>query len=157
VTQRRGRKYLIEEKATEIPVVLTLFDALYIEGKTLVDIPYLERRKILEKTVRETENIQITHPTITNKPEILNQLIEEAVTHHDPGADESRRIIRFHPDLMLYWDQIRSWVKHLDLYKMDGMENVQISWMATHKENFAKPLTSAGDAAAWALRHHKGR
>ena len=79
VTQRRGRKYLIEEKATEIPVVLTLFDMLYLEGKTLVDLPYLERRKMLEKTVKETEEIKITHPVITDEPEKLNQLMEEAI------------------------------------------------------------------------------
>lgn len=79
VTQRRGRKYKIEEKVTEIPVILVLFDILYLEGKTLIDFPYLERREILEKIVTETENIQITHPRIVDNPDELNKLMENAI------------------------------------------------------------------------------
>lgn len=79
VTQRRGRKYQIEEKAAEIPVVLVLFDVLYLEGKTLIDLPYTSRREVLEKIIKETENVQITHPTVIYKPDELNQLMDKAI------------------------------------------------------------------------------
>ena len=79
VTQRRGRKYHIEEKAVEIPVILVIFDVLYLEGKTLTNLPYVDRREILEKLVRETEKVQITHPQIIDNPNKLNQLLDKAI------------------------------------------------------------------------------
>ncbi|MEM2920935.1 MAG: ATP-dependent DNA ligase [Candidatus Bathyarchaeia archaeon] len=79
VTHRRGRKYDVKETAEEIPVVLFLFDILYLNGKTLVDAPYEERRKALESVVRETDSVKITHPEIVSDPERLNKLMEEAV------------------------------------------------------------------------------
>ncbi len=79
VTHRRGRKYDVKETAEEIPVVLVLFDVLYLNGKTLVDASYLERRKALERIVRETESVKITHPVIVSESKRLDELMEEAV------------------------------------------------------------------------------
>ena len=78
VTQRRGRKYDIKRMTDKIPVVLILFDALYVNGKSLIDFPYLERRRILKKTVRETKGIRLTHPLITDNPVELDNLIDTA-------------------------------------------------------------------------------
>ena len=78
VTQRRGRKYDIKRMTDKIPVVLILFDALYVNGKSLIDFPYLERRRILKKTVRETKGVRLTHPLITDNPVELDNLIDTA-------------------------------------------------------------------------------
>lgn len=79
VTHRRGRKYEVKEKAEEIPVVLELFDILYLKGETLLDTPYLKRRDALTSVVKETEHVKITHPTILKDPKKLDELMEEAV------------------------------------------------------------------------------
>jgi len=79
VTHRRGRKYDVKETAEEIPVVLVLFDILYLNGKTLVDATYTERRKVLESIITETDSVKITHPLIISDPNRLNELMEEAV------------------------------------------------------------------------------
>ncbi|MDQ1279671.1 MAG: ligase 1 [Thermoproteota archaeon] len=79
VTQRRGRKYEIKEKVEEIPVVLVLFDILFADGMTLIDLPYTERRKRLEQIVLESERIRLTHPLVTNKPEDLDRYMDEAI------------------------------------------------------------------------------
>ena len=79
VTRRRGRKYDVKETAEEIPVVLVLFDVLYLNGKTLVDASYSERRKALESIIRETDSVKITHPIIVSDPDRLNEMMEEAV------------------------------------------------------------------------------
>ncbi len=78
VTQRRGRKYDIKRMTDKIPVVLILFDALYVNGKSLIDFPYLERRRILKKMVRETKGIRLTHPLIIDNPVELDNLINTA-------------------------------------------------------------------------------
>lgn len=47
--RRFRRKHDIMAAVNEIPVQLHLFDALYVDGKQLVDIPYRERWTTLEK------------------------------------------------------------------------------------------------------------
>jgi DNA ligase-1 len=78
VTQRRGRKYEIKRMTEEVPVVLILFDALYIDGKSLIDFPYLKRRQTLKKIVRETNSIRMMHPLITDNSVELDTLIDTA-------------------------------------------------------------------------------
>jgi len=47
-TTKRRRKYNIEEKAKELPLVLFGFDVLYLNGQDITTKPYSERRKLLE-------------------------------------------------------------------------------------------------------------
>ncbi|MGA1792653.1 MAG: ATP-dependent DNA ligase [Thermoplasmatota archaeon] len=51
ISQRRGRKYELDSKIDEIPVVLVLFDCLYLDGKTLIDRPYMERRAAISRAL----------------------------------------------------------------------------------------------------------
>lgn len=44
----RRRKYGVEEAMREYPIALNLFDVLYVDGKVCIDLPYMERRRILE-------------------------------------------------------------------------------------------------------------
>jgi DNA ligase-1 len=46
------RKYEIEKMVQEIPIQMNAFDVIYSEGKLLVEVPFVERRNILEKMVR---------------------------------------------------------------------------------------------------------
>lgn len=48
-TVQRKRKYDVEEFSKNIPLKLVVFDCLYFEGESLIDKPYEQRRKILEK------------------------------------------------------------------------------------------------------------
>ncbi|MBI2599085.1 ATP-dependent DNA ligase [Candidatus Curtissbacteria bacterium] len=50
-TTKRRRKYNIEEKAKELPLILFAFDVLYLNGKDVTAKPYKERRKLLESIV----------------------------------------------------------------------------------------------------------
>lgn len=48
-TTQRKRKYDIDQFSKNIPLRLVVFDALYQNGVSLIDKPYVERRKIVEK------------------------------------------------------------------------------------------------------------
>ncbi len=123
VTQRRGRKYDIAEKIEEIPVVLTLFDILYLKGKTLVNLPYTERRKLLEKTVKETDKVQLTHPIITDKPSDLDKLMDKAI---EAGC-EGLVIKSVKPD-STYQAGARGflWIKYKREYKSEMADTVDL-------------------------------
>jgi DNA ligase-1 len=51
VLNRIRRKYRVRELSDQIPMQLRPFDILYLDGESLVDRPFVERRSLLEKTV----------------------------------------------------------------------------------------------------------
>ncbi len=81
VSHRRGRKYDIEKAMEEIPVVLFLFDVLYINGEDMTMKPYPERREMLEKWVKETNRVKFAHRIVSGDigeiKRFFNQAIED--------------------------------------------------------------------------------
>lgn len=69
LSQRIHRKYDIEKMAKEIPIQVNLFDVVYLDGKMLFDMPFKERRKILEKITKE----------IPGKFKLADQLITDDI------------------------------------------------------------------------------
>ncbi|EQD56707.1 ATP dependent DNA ligase, central domain protein, partial [mine drainage metagenome] len=49
VTITRKRKHNVLEKSEEIPLKCLVFDLLYLDGLSLMERPFAERRKILEE------------------------------------------------------------------------------------------------------------
>ena len=48
ILKRFRRKYNVQKIALQIPLHLFLFDLIYLDGKSVVDLPLIERRKLLE-------------------------------------------------------------------------------------------------------------
>lgn len=63
ITITRKRKYDIGEKSKELPLHLKVFDCLYLDGKEIYSLPFLERRRIVEK--------YFSYPPIVTPTEIL--------------------------------------------------------------------------------------
>ncbi|MGP8012753.1 MAG: ATP-dependent DNA ligase [Halobacteriota archaeon] len=51
VLNRIRRKYRVRELSDQIPMQLRPFDILYLDGESLIDRPFVERRELLDKTV----------------------------------------------------------------------------------------------------------
>ncbi|MBN2150414.1 MAG: ATP-dependent DNA ligase [Candidatus Lokiarchaeota archaeon] len=51
ILMQRRRKHGIEEKSEEVPTRVYLFDVLFLEGKSMLDAPYLERRAAMEGAI----------------------------------------------------------------------------------------------------------
>ena len=68
-TMTRRRKHEIEKISAQIPIKFYVFDILYKDGKSLIDLKYLERRKMLEKTVKDGRLFEVVAYQITDKPE----------------------------------------------------------------------------------------
>jgi DNA ligase-1 len=68
-TVKRKRKHGIEEAATEYPLQLFLFDLLYLNGESCLDMPYIKRHNQLEKL---TKPVDSKHIFISKNVEIHN-------------------------------------------------------------------------------------
>ncbi len=71
-TVQRKRKYGIEEAVKKLPLKIFIFDLLYLDGKDLLHLPFIERRKILEKVLTGYGNgIRLVDHKITSDPAVV--------------------------------------------------------------------------------------
>jgi DNA ligase 1 len=86
ISQRIKRKYGIEEMARHFPIELQVFDIIYYNGENLIDKPFIERRKLIEKIVREEPlKISLARQIITDNPSEVEKFYEEALEQNQEG------------------------------------------------------------------------
>ena len=87
LSQRIHRKYDIDEMAEEIPIQMNLFDALYVDGKILVELPLNERRKILQKIVKPISGrFKLAEQLITNDIKKAEKFYKAALDAKQEGV-----------------------------------------------------------------------
>ena len=108
---RRIRK--IELTAEEIPVQLHLFDALYIDGKSLIREPYTKRR---EKLVEVAGSIPLTRQIIAKSVEEAEKFLQDALEGGHEGLMAKRLDSPYTPGVRgKRWFKIKSVLDPLDL------------------------------------------
>lgn len=78
---RRRRKYGIKEMAEQIPIQIHLFDVLVADGKTVVEKPYEERRRILERKVEPVPGrVMVVERRVTGKKEEVEEFLRYSLS-----------------------------------------------------------------------------
>ena len=86
ISQRIKRKYDIDKLIEKLPVELNIFDVLYHDGKNLMNMPFIERRKVVEKIVKTKEwVIRPSVQIITDDEEKAQEFHEEALKVGEEG------------------------------------------------------------------------
>lgn len=83
ILRRFRRKYDVSATALEIPLYLNLFDILYLNGESLIDIPLIQRRKKLEEVCHKSI---VAEQTITDNAAIVEEIYEEALAAGHEGV-----------------------------------------------------------------------
>lgn len=85
VSQRIKRKYDIEDMAKKYPVEVVIFDAMHY-NESLLHTPFKERRKILEKHVKEKPGIlRLAQQIITDDEEKATAFYKQALAEGQEG------------------------------------------------------------------------
>jgi len=79
LTIQRKRKHGIAAMAEKYPLHLFLFEALFVDGEDLTNIPYAKRHDKIKKLLSSGERISIAESIITDKPQELEKYFEECV------------------------------------------------------------------------------
>jgi len=83
-TVQRKRKHGIAKKAKEVPLKVFVFDILHLNGKTLLKLPFSQRRKILETVLKlnktEDKTIILTQQKIVTKAKDFETFFQKTVT-----------------------------------------------------------------------------
>lgn len=81
VSQRIKRKYDIEKLVKDLPIELNVFDVLYYNGNSLIKTPFRERRKIIERIVKQEKY------KIRPSQSIITSVISEAEKFYKKALD----------------------------------------------------------------------
>ena len=81
----RRRKYGIKEAMEDHPIMLFMFDALYVDGKDLTLQTYPVRHKHLENIIEQTEKVKVAEYIIAEDPDQLELFFEKTVEDGSEG------------------------------------------------------------------------
>ncbi|MCJ7445584.1 MAG: ATP-dependent DNA ligase [Methanotrichaceae archaeon] len=82
ILKRFRRKYNVKKLVSEIPLSLFLFDIIYFDGKSLVNLPLFERRAILTKVA---EQEIVAQQVLSDQPEIAAEIYQKALDSGHEG------------------------------------------------------------------------
>lgn len=107
VSQRIKRKYDIEKVSKEIPVVINVFDVLYLNGKSLLEEPQRKRREIIEKIIKEIPNkIKVTDAIITDNLTKAEKFYKESLKAGNEGVIIKNLYKKYTPGR-----RVKGWIK----------------------------------------------
>ena len=78
-TMTRRRKHDIGEISKKVSIDFYIFDIISKNGKSLMDKNYLERRKVLEETIKKGGPFKLVPHELTKSPERINELYRQRI------------------------------------------------------------------------------
>ena len=75
----RRRKYGIARAVSQYPITVNFFDVMFVDGKSCLDMHYKERRKILEKLVKEDTFAKLVPMVIVKNDNDVEDFLENAI------------------------------------------------------------------------------
>ena len=113
VMRRFKRVHAIEDMIKRIPVKLYLFDVLYLDGESLISLPYTQRRQILADHAGE---IQLAKQLVTDKMEEAERFLKEAMDAGHEGLVAKKLASEYTPGIRgKRWLKIKPVLEPLDL------------------------------------------
>jgi len=98
ISQRIRRKHEVGKLINELPVEINVFDVLYLNGENVMDKPFRDRRKILEKIVTPLHfKIRLSTQFISNNKEEVRKFYEDALRLGEEGVMLKNLESSYHP------------------------------------------------------------
>ncbi len=87
ISQRIKRKYDIEEMARKFPVEVDVFDILFFNKDSLLKVPFIERRKVLEKiVVPVVHEIKLAAHIVTDDEVVAEKFYKSSLAAGNEGV-----------------------------------------------------------------------
>ena len=123
ILMSRKRKYDVEQYVEDVPVKLMLFDVLYVDGQSVIDRSFPERRRLLESIIRSHDRIEPAQLTETDDVEEIEGFFNQAVERGFEGIMAKSRA-----EDSVYRAGARewSWIKWKRDYSQDLVDSFDI-------------------------------
>jgi DNA ligase 1 len=87
ISQRIKRKHGIEDMGKSFPIELAVFDIIYYNGESLIEKPFGDRRKLIEKIVKEEKfKIVLAKQIITKDASRVEDFYAQALRDNQEGV-----------------------------------------------------------------------
>ncbi len=117
ISQRIKRKYDIEKVADELPVEVNVFDIIYFEGKNQFKTPFKERRKMIERIIKEhPKKLVLAKQIITDDLKKAEAFYKEALAAGEEGVMAKKLDGEYQPGRKVgYGVKVKPVMESLDL------------------------------------------
>ena len=136
ISQRVKRKYDIEKVALEFPVEVNVFDIIFLEGKNLINEPFEERRKLLEKIVPVLDKkIVPARKFVTDSEETAKKFYEDSLSSGNEGLMAKKMDAPYKPGSRVgYMLKLKPTMETLDLVIVaaEWGEGKRSSWLTSY-------------------------
>lgn len=86
ISQRIKRKYHIEQLIKKLPVEINIFDILYYNGESLLDLDFVKRRERIKKIVKpEKYKIRLSYQIVTSDEREAEEFYKNALKIGEEG------------------------------------------------------------------------
>jgi len=127
-TVQRKRKHGILKAVKDVPLKLFIFDILFKDGKSLLDLPFSQRRKELEKIKFSDRRIEIARQTIVDSASKIRDLIKKYLAEGLEGAMIKKIDAPYKPGARGY-----HWVKYKKTTEEGVADTIDCLVMGTYK------------------------
>ncbi len=79
ILKRFRRKYDVQNKVRHIPLTLNLFDIMYLNGDSLIELPLQKRREFLVSSIGDSDLVHVDNQLITSDISQINCMYEQAL------------------------------------------------------------------------------
>jgi DNA ligase-1 len=87
ILRRFRRKYDVDKMTREIPFETYIFDILYVDGETMIDVPFRDRRKRLEEVIKPiARKLELAQQIITDDPRVAEKFYNQALAMGHEGV-----------------------------------------------------------------------
>jgi DNA ligase-1 len=145
LSQRVRRKHDIERMAEELPVQVNVFDALYIDGRSLLEERLSERRAEMKKIIKVVPGkFQFTEHVITKDLEVAERFYRHALEIGEEGVMVKNLDSKYIPGRRVgYWLKVKPTMEPLDLVVI-GAEwgtGKRVNWLSSYVLGCRDPAT----------------
>ncbi len=137
ISQRIRRKHDIEKKSEELPVEINVFDIISKDKKSLINKTQEERRKILEKIIKqEKHKIILTNKLVTKDKKEIEKFYKNSLKKGNEGIMLKNLEAKYIPGRRVGgWLKLKPTKETLDLViiEADWGEGKRSDWLASFK------------------------
>lgn len=144
LSRRIKRKYDISEMINNIPVEINLFDLIYCNGKSRINDRFIDRRKLLEEFIVETDTLRLADQIITDDIREAEKFYENALDRGHEGIMAKNLDTPYQPGSRVgYMYKIKPVMETLDLVILGATwgEGRRAHWLASFLLAISDPDT----------------
>lgn len=136
ISQRIKRKYDIEKMSEQYPVEVNVFDIINYKGKSIINKPFEERKKLLKKIIKQTpKKIVLAKSIVTENKKEVESFYKKALDSGNEGLMIKRLDAPYKPGARVgYMCKLKGTKENLDLVivRAEWGEGKRSNWLSSY-------------------------